>query len=400
VLSVGPGAWRILEIQEGSEIIDTPGIVSSLCAPLFSQQHVEEMLYLSTFVSDLILVRAKHIDIAEEIVGNNLHFLVESRRKVQEAMAIAEQEEIEAERRRSLMEQEDMRRANEGTEGGGEEEDDRADDPPADESSASFRASLGIPVPSRSDPPLPPSVASSVSSSSDLFHFSLASNTTVSTIPTAATATSANIAANVLASKLPPPTAARASHSESEGRFTRPRSPSHAAPSAGLQQLCRESEGGDEGIAMHLSKLPFRLVLLTFHAQYLPQCTCAILHALLQSSAPSAATTPAHFRPSFFSFTQAGSQVSLIVEASCLPLFPSHIVTQHRSVWAALQVSQGTESTDPAGLVAPLSSVLAKVGVSIYYLSTCNLDYILVAEKEVELALDALQRSMNVIVDS
>ena len=54
---------------------------------------------------------------------------------------------------------------------------------------------------------------------------------------------------------------------------------------------------------------------------------------------------------------------------------------------------------DPAGLVAPLSSILAAVNVSIYYLSTYNLDYILVAEKEVELALNTLTSIMNVMVE-
>lgn len=39
------------------------------------------------------------------------------------------------------------------------------------------------------------------------------------------------------------------------------------------------------------------------------------------------------------------------------------------------------------GAVSELSSVLARAGLSIYYLSTCNDDYILVQEDQVERAL-------------
>lgn len=403
MLSVGPGAWRILEIQEGSEIIDTPGIVSSLCAPLFEQQRVEELLYLSTFVSDLILVRERHIDIAETIVGNNLHFLVESRRKVQEAMALAEEEEREAERRRIQMEEEDMKRANEEgeTTAEGELDSSISDGPHAADA-------LRIPLPSRDDQLLPPSMASSLSSGTDIFHFSLQSSaSTLSTMTTQAAPTATTTIPS------------RSTSIERDHRFTAP--PPSLTPIIDLHQMSMEPEGpeGEAAVDMHLSMLPFRLVLLTFHAKYLPQCTFAILHALMRGSssgvaaaassadgAPAAAavetdaTVPAHLRPSFFSFTQAGTQVSLIVEASCLPLFPAHIVTPHKSVWNALQVSQGTESSDPAALVAPISSILAKVGVSIYYLSTFNLDYILVAEKEIQLALEALAQTVNVMVDS
>jgi hypothetical protein len=171
-----------------------------------------------------------------------------------------------------------------------------------------------------------------------------------------------------------------------------------AADLAAQHDTTREDDGA---IAMHLSKLPFRLALLTFHAKHLPECAFAIMQALLQPSdcSESHCASSKQMRPSFFSLTQAGLQVSIIVESSCAALFPAHLVTRHRSTWYALQVSQGTESMDAAGLVAPLSSLLASANCSIYFLSTSNNDFVLVDEKEVQLALDTITASMRVMVD-
>ena len=51
--SIAPGKWKAIQIFEGAQCIDMPGIVSSLSAPL-SKAGVE-MLYLSTFHTDVIL---------------------------------------------------------------------------------------------------------------------------------------------------------------------------------------------------------------------------------------------------------------------------------------------------------------------------------------------------------
>jgi hypothetical protein len=191
-----------------------------------------------------------------------------------------------------------------------------------------------------------------------------------------------------------------------------------APSSSSLQRLHLEEEGdptedssASGRIDCHLSKLPFSLVLLTFHSDHLPHCTHAILRALMpvnsltDESAPAsslaAAASPTALRPGFFSFTQAGSEVSLIIEQSTVSSFPAACVTQHRSIWRAIQVSQGSEAEGEAGasLVAPLSAVLAQHGVSILYVSTSQFDYILVAEQQLEEAIQTLTKEMHVTVE-
>jgi len=441
----------------------------------------------------LILVREPALSAARSIVSSNLSFLLESRQRASEELARAEaREELEAVRR-ARMEEEDRRRAvaadaEDGVEAQEDEEEERGLDTDAEgrqerearlESSTATAAGtpqlLGLPVPAASargagDVPLGSSVTSSIDTG--IFKFELRSTADSEQLYTstphaaAPAAVDLHSSARVYAQKLDVPHGhggdARAagavesavSHpAPSVVPFATPAGPA-AGLSSGLQQLHMEAEGdpadddadglrprsGSASIDVHLSQLPFRLVLLTFAAEHLPHCTHAILHALMHSSAadanaaaacaastaaassahataPSAPSSPAFapssslggsaaipsaLRPCFFSFTQAGGDVSLIVESSCVDAFPAACVKQHRSVWRAIQVSQGSDAAGTAGasLVAPLSAILAQHGVSILYLSTASLDYILVAEHQVQQAIAALNRDMNVLIDA
>jgi len=275
--------------------------------------------------------------------------------------------------------------------------------------------------------------SSSLSSSTaqtDIFQFELRSDDGAST-PASSLRTQTALpaaSANAAASKLPlPGHPADSSDSHAQSTLDDPLpSAAIASDSSALAPAVSSSSDAarepacahSQGIDMHLSKLPFRLVLLTFPVDHLPACTHAILHALMHpsnmtgananSAAASASASsssaapvalPTAFRPNFFSFTQAGSEISLILEASCASHFPPHLVTQHHSVWCALEVSQGSDASDAASLVAPLSAILARHAHAIYYLSTASLDYILVAEQHVEDAIQVLSQSLSVMVD-
>lgn len=438
VLQGNEQSWRVLEIVEGAEILDTPGIVSSLCGPLLEHRVVEEMLYLSTFSSDLLLVREKAVQSARVILSENLDFLVDSRRRAHEELAKAELREQEEAQRRARMEEEDRLRAIAGG-------DEAIEEPAAAASHHEGISALALHDQSSSDSPLllPARSASgsvgSYAGQTDIFEFELRSQATGSptqSIVGAPLAREANVTATKLAqdvfthassaSRLPqqhqqqPPSHAAAAVSVPAAMP--PASSSSASVAAPLPHLAQESEGdadGSQGIDMHLSTLPFRLVLLTFHVDHLPACTHAILHALMHpsssssasgaaaapSSSPSPASVPTSLRPNFFSFTQAGTEVSLILEACFVPLFPRGVVTQHRSVWRAIQVSLGSEiggeeGAGAGGLVAPLSATLAREGFSIFYLSSATLDYVLVAEHALERAIQTLRVNMKVLVDS
>ena len=424
VLQGNEQSWRVLEIVEGAEILDTPGIVSSLCGPLLEHRVVDEMLYLSTFSSDLLLVREKAVQSARVILSENLDFLVDSRRRAHEELAKAELREQEEAQRRSRMEEEDRLRAIAGGEEGME-------DPAAAATQHDGHgiSALALDDQSSTDSPLLPATRSvgSYTGQTDIFEFELRSQATGSPTQSVVGAPLGR-EANVTAMKLAQDAFSHASQphqsypphpaAASIPAALPPVASSSSVP-ASLPSLAQESEGADDGsqgIDMHLSTLPFRLVLLTFHVDHLPACTHAILHALMHpssaaaassSSSPAAASpsVPTSLRPNFFSFTQAGSEVSLILEACFVPLFPRGVVTQHRSVWRAIQVSLGSEiggeeGAGAGGLVAPLSATLAREGFSIFYLSSATLYYVLVAEHALERAIQTLRVHMNVLVDS
>ncbi len=77
ILSQSPGVWRAIRILEGPEILDQPGVVSSLCAPLNSIGF--ELLYVSLHDSDIILVKENRVDEAFEILSRSLNFLIETK---------------------------------------------------------------------------------------------------------------------------------------------------------------------------------------------------------------------------------------------------------------------------------------------------------------------------------
>eukprot|EP01097_Dermamoeba_algensis_P000906 TRINITY_DN1333_c0_g1_i2.p1 TRINITY_DN1333_c0_g1~~TRINITY_DN1333_c0_g1_i2.p1 ORF type:complete len:372 (+),score=111.15 TRINITY_DN1333_c0_g1_i2:45-1160(+) len=69
-------------------------------------------------------------------------------------------------------------------------------------------------------------------------------------------------------------------------------------------------------------------------------------------------------------------------------------------IWKAMQVPEGILDFQQQGMVHSFSTPLAEGGVSIYYLSSCDSDFILVAEKELGSALYHLRKKFRVQLDS
>jgi hypothetical protein len=74
---------------------------------------------------------------------------------------------------------------------------------------------------------------------------------------------------------------------------------------------------------------------------------------------------------------------------------PGHIKMEKG--WRILKV-QGPLEFSQVGVLAAIAMPLAKVGVSIFVLSTFDTDYILVKEPSLLLAIDALQNAGHTIV--
>jgi uncharacterized protein len=91
----------------------------------------------------------------------------------------------------------------------------------------------------------------------------------------------------------------------------------------------------------------------------------------------------------FFSITRTSDELSVVCSETWLP---SDIKAE--GGWRGLKVS-GPLDFSLTGILAGLANTLARVGVSIFAISTYDTDYILVKEKDLEKAISALKEAGN-----
>ncbi len=135
-------------------------------------------------------------------------------------------------------------------------------------------------------------------------------------------------------------------------------------------------------------------------------------------------------RPHFFSFTAASGDISLVIDQNWIDSFSARLTTPvpapttaadtkstaviaaggsgggvgssslkvHSSEWTSLMVLDGSSGYNNAK-VSQLSTELARAGISIYYVSSVDADYVLVLTTELERAMTTLNR-INIRVDT
>lgn len=102
--------------------------------------------------------------------------------------------------------------------------------------------------------------------------------------------------------------------------------------------------------------------------------------------APAGTPPPPHiFSASWYSLTQTPDELSLVIEQNLAPA--GWLVTDQ---WRCFKV-QGPLDFSLVGILAGLSSALAAAGVSIFAVSTYATDYVLVQQKDIEPACEALK---------
>jgi hypothetical protein len=100
----------------------------------------------------------------------------------------------------------------------------------------------------------------------------------------------------------------------------------------------------------------------------------------------------------FFNYTSTYEEVSMIVNGEALKLFPPHTLKVVSKPWRALAIIYGSYGLPVTeNPISELSHVLAKAGISIYYLSTGNSDYILVPEDNLPAAMNSLKDHFQMI---
>lgn len=86
----------------------------------------------------------------------------------------------------------------------------------------------------------------------------------------------------------------------------------------------------------------------------------------------------------FFSVTKTSDELSIVCEEQNIP---QHILCERG--WRALKV-EGPLDFSLVGILSKISNVLAGAGVSIFAVSTYDTDYILVKNKDIDKAVEAL----------
>lgn len=90
----------------------------------------------------------------------------------------------------------------------------------------------------------------------------------------------------------------------------------------------------------------------------------------------------------FFSITKTEEELSIVCSQNVLPEDAGSEMVCEKG-WRCLKV-EGPLDFSLTGILAELSSVLAAAGVSIFAISTYDTDYILVKQKKLENAINAL----------
>jgi hypothetical protein len=89
----------------------------------------------------------------------------------------------------------------------------------------------------------------------------------------------------------------------------------------------------------------------------------------------------------FFSITRSDDELSVVCETALVPPGRAH----HQPSWRALKINTMLDFS-MVGVLAGISGILAKAGVSIFVVSTFNTDYILVKEDLLSTASAVLRK--------
>ena len=99
------------------------------------------------------------------------------------------------------------------------------------------------------------------------------------------------------------------------------------------------------------------------------------------------------YRSSFYNITRTEDELSVVCPSSL-----SIASEDADSGWACLKVN-GPLDFSLTGILADISAVLAKAGISIFVVSTFETDYILLKAATLERAKEVLRNAKHIIID-
>jgi hypothetical protein len=96
--------------------------------------------------------------------------------------------------------------------------------------------------------------------------------------------------------------------------------------------------------------------------------------------------------PSFCSVTRTETELTIVCPEKAIPAD-----VEYEGSWQCIRV-EGAFDFQTVGVIAPLSGVLARNGISIYVISSYVTDYILIRRQYIEKAVRALEREGHVFL--
>lgn len=131
------------------------------------------------------------------------------------------------------------------------------------------------------------------------------------------------------------------------------------------------------------------LYLACLKRDKIPEVSHALLNVFLFSNASR-----------FFSFVQTSDEITMILDANMLSMFPKDTLTIYGEKWKGLKVILGSCGYSESGIISSLSKILSDNNINIHYLATYSTDYILIPEHKLVKALRCLrQRNVDVTWD-
>ncbi len=96
----------------------------------------------------------------------------------------------------------------------------------------------------------------------------------------------------------------------------------------------------------------------------------------------------------FWSITKTDEEISIIIPENLIPASNC----KSEKGWRAIKI-MGPLYFSLTGIIASISTALAKAGISIFAVSTYNTDYILVKEKNLEQSKEVLEKNGHNIIE-
>jgi hypothetical protein len=148
-----------------------------------------------------------------------------------------------------------------------------------------------------------------------------------------------------------------------------------------------------DNIRMHLTILPFKLVVTKLNRSQLEFAALPLLKLILFPNGRGGDV--------FFSMTETeDEELSFVMQERDLHSFSQSVKFEKSPYfWRAIQVVEGGLGFSSTGCVHALSEPLAKAAISIFYLATEQSDFVLVPEIKIAQALECLKKSFDIVTE-